>query len=133
MSSLKVKKVLVVDDDPTARRLIGRALQRSGYFVVLASDGSRALTVLEDNPDFDLLVTDMQMPKMDGRALVTAVLERFKNPPPVIIVSGAIKLSQITGLLDMGVKRFMPKPPNIAHLLAYAQDLTDTSAKLRAI
>lgn len=127
MTTPRGKTVLVVDDEATARKLIGRALERSGYFVILASDGERAMTVLEDNPDIDLLVTDMQMPHKDGRALVSEMMECFKAPPPVIIISGAIKLSEITGLLDIGVKRFMPKPPNIAHLLSYAQDLTDAT------
>ena len=127
---MKHKKVLVVDDDPVACKLIGRALQRTGYFVVFASNGVRALSVLEDNRDIDLLVTDMQMPEMDGRELVLAMLKQLKNPPPVILVSGAIKLSQITDLLDLGVKRFMPKPANIAHLLAYAADLTDREDRL---
>jgi CheY-like chemotaxis protein len=117
-------KILVVDDDVTTLRVLGKIIKSSGHEPVLSRDASRALNILEDNADFSLLITDAAMPEMDGRALIEKIrdCEKLKHIP-VIMVSGVISLRDITDLLERGVSRFMPKP-------IVAEDLKEYICKL---
>jgi CheY-like chemotaxis protein len=111
------RRVLVADDDPVTRKLLQRALTASGYQIILASDGLRALATLDDNPDIDLLITDVLMPNMDGRDLVRALREddRFEHLP-LIIMSATVSIGEIRRLLELGASRFLAKPVSPALL-----------------
>ena len=63
-------KVLVVDDDRTARATVAGGIELAGHTTIQAADGERAYAILEDNPDVGMVVTDVLMPRMDGRELV---------------------------------------------------------------
>ena len=66
------RHILVVDDDPAIREAVRRFLSRNGYEIVTASDGTEALDVLaRRGGNVDLLLTDLTMPGMGGRALIT--------------------------------------------------------------
>jgi CheY-like chemotaxis protein len=56
------KKILIADDDAASRSLVARAVEREGYSAILASDGIRARTILDDNSDIALMITDIVMP-----------------------------------------------------------------------
>lgn len=122
-------KVVVAEDDPYVARFIARAMSSMGYCPVLCRDGRRALNVLEDNSDTRLLITDISMANMDGRALVAAVrsLERFKKLP-IIITSGLVQVSEITDLLDPGVTCYLGKPVDVDELRSYARSLVEDGA-----
>jgi CheY-like chemotaxis protein len=107
----KQKMVLVVDDDPVVRKVLHRTLERAGYVVVLASDGLRALHLLEDNETLDLLITDVLMPGLDGRELVQALRRdpRF-TLLPTIIMSATVGIREIQRLMELGASRFLAKP-----------------------
>ena len=76
------RTVLVVDDSPTMRGMIQRALVAGGYRVVEAADGVEALSRLEQD-DMDAILTDVNMPRMDGLAFIRAVraAPRFARIP----------------------------------------------------
>lgn len=122
-------KVVIAEDDRQVARFIARVMISMGYFPILCSDGRRALNVLEDNPDTQLLITDVSMPEMDGRSLVMEIRGRsgFKKLP-IIITSGLVRVSEITDLLDIGVTCFLGKPVEVADLKAYARSLVDRGA-----
>lgn len=103
--------VLVVDDDKTTRMVLGKMLRNRGLQVVLASDGVRAKTILEDNPDIRVLVTDVVMPLLDGRDLLASLREdeRYGNLA-IIVMSATVTVGEITRLLEMGASRFLAKP-----------------------
>jgi CheY-like chemotaxis protein len=109
--------VLIADDDTVTRKVLHKALGNAGYWVLLASDGLRAKAVLEDNPDIDLLITDVLMPGLDGRELVQALRQdpRFEQLP-VIIMSATVSIREITNLLELGASRFLAKPVSPASL-----------------
>ncbi|PLX83135.1 MAG: two-component system response regulator [Desulfuromonas sp.] len=65
-------RILTVDDSPTVRQLLGTTLMDAGYEVVEAKDGEEALKIME-NQHVDMLVTDLNMPKLDGIGLVKQV------------------------------------------------------------
>ena len=79
-------RILVADDNPTVRGTIAAALEAAGHDVVQAADGGEAAARL-DAGGFDLLVTDLEMPIMDGLDLLQRV-RASPRPIPVIMVSG---------------------------------------------
>lgn len=64
------KKILVADDEPVVLNLTGAILRRSGYHVIAASDGDKALELFREDPEVDLVLTDVVMPAMSGPQLV---------------------------------------------------------------
>ena len=117
-------KILVADDSKTTRTLWVRIIQQMGLVVIQASDGAQALRILDDNPDISLLVTDIEMPNMDGTELIKRVRthSEYENLP-IIVISGVIKLADIDGLLDIGASRFLPKPLKKSDLKEYIKVL----------
>ncbi len=113
-------KVLVVEDDAIARRIIQGAVESLGHTGIQASTGARAMNALQDNEDVRLVVTDLMLPELTGQELVRMVRgnQRWKDLP-IIMVSGVVPLSEIVGILEMGASRFLPKPIDIAELKRY--------------
>ena len=72
------KKIMTVDDSPTVRQMVGLTLRDAGYDVVEAVDGIDALRRLEQEP-VHMLITDLNMPRMDGVGLIKAVRENPVN------------------------------------------------------
>lgn len=126
-------KVLIADDELVSRRLLVHAMQSLGLASVETSNGRMAWEVLQENLDTALLITDMLMPEMDGRELVTRVRadERFLELP-IILVSGVVTLKEINDLLLLGVSRFLPKPIDVAMLKDEVSRLIGETAKLTA-
>ena len=77
-------KILVVDDSRTDQMIIKNMLV--GYDVMLASDGVAALSIIEKNPDIDLMILDLNMPNMDGFQVLDALKsnERYKSLRTII-------------------------------------------------
>ena len=67
------KKVLVVEDSPSVRAMLAAELSEFQFNVVVASDGVEALNMIRLDPAYDLVITDVEMPRMDGLALTVAV------------------------------------------------------------
>ena len=119
-----MKKVLIVDDDASTRCLLAQIVESVGGVSVESSNGERALNILADNSGIDLVITDMVMPKMGGRELVNAIRESKKyDNIPIILISGIVRLSEITDLLESGVRYFVPKPVNRALVTEYLQNV----------
>jgi two-component system, cell cycle sensor histidine kinase and response regulator CckA len=86
----RLARVLVVDDDAMLRGLLSRMLRESGYDVVLAEDGIEALRCLADDDAIDILVADLRMPRMGGRALGERL--RPERPSlPILYISGYVE------------------------------------------
>jgi CheY-like chemotaxis protein len=79
--------VLVVDDDPAVRSFEEKALLAEGYRVITAGNGLSALEMLSSVGRIDLVVSDIEMPQLDGLALL-ARLRQLPSAPPVLLVSG---------------------------------------------
>lgn len=105
-------QVLIVDDEPMIRQVVRLALSTSGYRVLDAETSDAALQALSDNPDLDLLVTDIVMP--DGNGCDLALRMRERNPRlPVLFISGY----EPERLTDVPSSGFLQKPFRIPELL----------------
>jgi CheY-like chemotaxis protein len=110
-----VKRILIADDDASIRRLLERTLAPLATELHFCSDGLHALDALRCNGAYDLLITDVKMPVMDGRQLVTAVLaDADLAGMPILVTSGIVSGREVTDLLHAGVCGFLAKPLNVA-------------------
>ena len=81
-------RILIAEDEEPLRTLIKRALAEEGHFVIATADGSEALETLQsEGGGFDLLLTDIKMPVMDGIALALAVARDFPKLP-ILLMTG---------------------------------------------
>lgn len=101
--------LLIADDDRTNRMRLAQVVRSLGYHPVLASDGARALAILEDNPDIACVVTDWQMPVLDGPGLIRS-LRDAGNSVPVLVYSAYRSVSEVGALLEQGATGFLPYP-----------------------
>jgi two-component system chemotaxis response regulator CheY len=107
------KMILIVDDSPVMRSFIRRSLQIAGYQVSAwreAANGREGLERLSEGP-VDLILTDINMPVMDGEGFVRAVKadEKWREIPVVVISTDATH-KRVTGLLDLGAAGYLRKP-----------------------
>lgn len=105
-------KLLVVDDSSTMRRIIKNTLARLGHTDVLeGADGVEGWDVLNANTDVDMLITDWNMPEMNGLELVIKVRadERFVDLPIIMVTTEGGKAEVITAL-KAGVNNYIVKP-----------------------
>ncbi|DAB38673.1 MAG TPA: chemotaxis response regulator CheY [Sulfuricurvum sp.] len=105
-------KLLVVDDSSTMRRIIKNTLSRLGYEDVLeGEDGVQGWSVLNENPDMGMLITDWNMPEMNGLELVKKVRAdaRFADLPIIMVTTEGGKAEVITAL-KAGVNNYIVKP-----------------------
>jgi len=118
---MSVRKVLVVDDDPTSRRLMSHILKREGYDVATAGDGQEALDLMADDPA-DILITDRMMPNMDGVELLKAVRQSpTYGRIPVVIVTANSDARDQPEAEAAGATAFLTKPVGSTELLATVQ------------
>lgn len=105
-------KLLVVDDSSTMRRIIKNTLSRLGYNDVLeAEHGIDAWQVMEKNSDIDMLITDWNMPEMNGLELVRKVRADAKYQDlPIIMVTTEGGKSEVITALKAGVNNYIVKP-----------------------
>lgn len=116
-SRLHGKRVLVVDDEADARELMSWALQEAGADVVVAADGIEALGLLSaERPD--IVLTDVQMPGMDGFRLLDAMRTRLTDgPPPAIAISARANLEEARRAAEAGFAAHLTKPLDLNLLL----------------
>jgi chemosensory pili system protein ChpA (sensor histidine kinase/response regulator) len=102
--------VMVVDDSLTMRKVLSRALEREGYRVITAKDGMDAIQVLQENMP-DIMLTDIEMPRMDGFELVRNVRDDEKTRDlPIIIISSRTAEKHRNLAKEIGVNAFLGKP-----------------------
>lgn len=103
-------RIAVAEDDPHLRQLVTLALGRRGYDVVAFANGAEAFTVVSQG-GFDLLISDVKMPKMDGIELCTAIRQRFgKLDLPVILCSVLDEEDDILRGYEAGANEYLVKP-----------------------
>lgn len=125
---MQIRKVLMVDDDPTIRRVASISLSRIGNWEVeLASSGQHALELLESSSaDFDLILLDVMMPVMDGPSTLRAILNKQKSSRiPVIFMTAKVQKHEVQAYYDLGVCGVIIKPFDPVTLPAQIQKVVD--------
>ncbi|MBI4483857.1 MAG: response regulator, partial [Acidobacteria bacterium] len=107
-------RILVVDDDEAARYSIQRALETEGYEVAVSSRARRALDV-QQTYDPDVIVSDVNMPEMDGIAFLRELSTR-PMPPPVIMITAYSTLEIAVRSLREGAFDYLTKPFDVEQL-----------------
>ena len=119
--------VLVVDDEPGARRAIIRLLGRAGYETLAAGDGREALRVLESTaPAPDVILLDVMMPEMDGLELLEAL---HRHPQwkalPVVVLTARSDTHTVNRAQQLGAKAYLVKATfSVAELLDHVKQYT---------
>lgn len=108
-------RILVVEDEIDLNRIICARLRDRGYDVLSAENGVSALQIMESNR-FDMILTDIMMPKMDGFALADAVRSTDKSIPIIFMTARDDKASKMFGY-SIGVDDYIVKPFDIDILL----------------
>ena len=126
------RPILVVDDDAKIVRLVRTYLERDGFSVVTAADGPGALDAIERHRPA-LVVLDLMLPELDGRAVVRAVRgDDAAAATPILIVSArGSTIDRIAGLED-GADDYLPKPFSPAELVLRVKSILRRTASSRA-
>lgn len=110
-------KLLVVDDENNLRLVVQKELSRLGHSVETESDGENAWKALEEN-DFDVLLCDINMPRLDGIGLLRRLREKRPNPPEVIMLTGHATVETAIEAMKLGAYDYLTKPYRITELAA---------------
>ncbi|MGD9768815.1 MAG: chemotaxis protein CheW, partial [Pseudolabrys sp.] len=109
-SEHKRRSLLLVDDSPFFRNMLTPVLQAAGYDVITAADGSEALAHLRDGKTVDIVITDIDMPQMDGFALAEAVRQEPATAAvPVIALSSHVSVAAIERGREVGLHDYVAK------------------------
>ena len=111
-------RILVVDDEASIRDLLAKTLALAEYDVDLAPDGRSALERLRVIP-YDLLITDLKMPGVDGLTVIREA-RRLKPDIPVIIITGFSTEASAIEAINLGVSGYLTKPFRVPRVLAAA-------------
>ena len=114
-----MKRIMIVDDHAPVVRVMRLGLEEAGYEVETASNGSECLVRLLDKlPDF--LVTDIDMPRMSGKELCTAIEEQFPNRDfPIIVLTSRTELEHRDWTREIDNLEFMEKPVSVRRLVSH--------------
>ena len=112
-------RILLVDDEESIRKLLSRMLE-SNYDVEVAADGDAAIRLLrEPEAHYDLLISDLNMPGMDGLTLIREA-QRIDPALPAVVITGYSTESSAIEALNLGVAGYLTKPFGTTQVLAAA-------------
>jgi DNA-binding NtrC family response regulator len=117
-------RLLVVDDENNLRLVIQKEMSRLGYEVETASDGEAAWEASEQK-DFDVLLCDINMPRLDGIGLLRRLKEKRQNPPEVIMLTGQATVESAIQAMKLGAYDYLTKPYRITELAALVAQAAD--------
>ena len=117
-------KLLVVDDENNLRLVVQKEMSRQGHEVETAADGEAAWELLE-HQDCDVLLCDMNMPRLDGIGLLRRLREKSQNPPEVIMLTGQATVESAIEAMKLGAYDYLTKPYRITELSVLVAQAAD--------
>jgi two-component system, NtrC family, nitrogen regulation response regulator NtrX len=120
-----MSKILIIEDEPAIRRVLTKILteESDAYTVEEAEDGVQGLEKIK-NEDYDLVLCDIKMPKMDGQELLEAV-KKIKPEIPIVMISGHGDLETAVKTMRHGAFDYISKPPDLNRLLNTVRNALD--------
>jgi two-component system chemotaxis response regulator CheY len=104
-----MSRILSIDDSPSVRQLVAMALREDGHVVVNASDGAEGLTIV-GKESFDLVITDFNMPKMNGLEFIKAFRKAGHRFTPVLVLTTEVKPELKEAAKQAGATGWIVKP-----------------------
>ncbi|HBK82552.1 MAG TPA: response regulator [Flavobacterium sp.] len=120
-----MSKILIIEDEATIRRVLIKILseENESYVVEEAADGLQGVEKVK-NDDFDLILCDIKMPKMDGLEVLEAV-KKMKPEIPMVMISGHGDLETAINTMRLGAFDYISKPPDLNRLLNTVRNALD--------
>ncbi len=118
-------RILIIEDEAAIRRVLGKILteESNDYEVVEASDGLEGINKIKDE-DYDLVLCDIKMPKMDGVEVLEAA-RKLKPEIPMVMISGHGDLDTAVNTMRLGAFDYISKPPDLNRLLNTVRNALD--------
>lgn len=110
-------RILIVDDEDPIREVVSSMLSSSGFVCTQSQSGREALALLQSGEEFELMLSDMMMPGMDGEALLASTKERFPDIP-VVMITAVHDISIALNAIRNGAYDYLLKPFDREQLLA---------------
>ena len=123
-NALHVPRVLIVDDERAMVRGLAKLLELAGFFVITAYEGREAIALVESSA-FDVIVSDIRMPGMDGLALLREIRARDLDVP-VVFLTGSPTLETAVEAIAYGAFRYLTKPVDAQELTAVVERAAQT-------
>lgn len=119
-------RILIIEDEAAIRRVLNKILteENKGYEVFEAEDGLAGMEIIK-NEDFDLVLCDIKMPKMDGVEVLEAI-KKIKPEIPIVMISGHGDLDTAVNTMRLGAFDYISKPPDLNRLLNTVRIALDT-------
>jgi two-component system nitrogen regulation response regulator NtrX len=120
-----MSKILIIEDEASIRRVLNKILseENDSYQVEEAEDGVQGLEKIK-NTDYDLVLCDIKMPKMDGEELLEAV-KKIKPEIPMVMISGHGDMETAINTMRLGAFDYISKPPDLNRLLNTVRNALD--------
>ncbi|WDP88437.1 MAG: response regulator [Desulfobacter sp.] len=123
LESKNQEKIMVADDESSIRVILQSAFEDYGYYVEAYPNGEEALERFRESPNFfDLLITDVAMPKMPGDKLAREIL-RIRKDMPIIIHTGYSESFDEKTAYRSGIRKYLQKPADVNDILLAVQDI----------
>lgn len=120
-----MSRILIIEDEPAIRRVLVKILseENTSYTVEEAEDGAVGYEKIK-NTDYDLVLCDIKMPKMDGVELLEAV-KKIKPEIPMVMISGHGDMETAINTMRLGAFDYISKPPDLNRLLNTVRNALD--------
>lgn len=125
----KKRRILVVEDDPSISLGLSMNLEAEGYEVRVADDGEAGLAAASEG-EFDLLILDVMLPKLNGLEVLRTVRAKGETVPIIILSARGAEMDKVIGL-ELGAEDYITKPFGLAELLARVKAVLRRSAMLQ--
>jgi chemosensory pili system protein ChpA (sensor histidine kinase/response regulator) len=122
------RRVLLVDDSISVRKFVGQMLQRAGFDVVTAIDGADALTQIGDTV-FDAVITDLEMPRINGYELIADLRRRSSTRDiPIVVLTTRAAEKHANAARRLGVKHYVTKPVDEQSFVSLIQSIASSAS-----
>lgn len=120
-------RILIAEDEIVSRMAVGKIVTSLGHVPIFSPDGQHALETLSIDESIDIVITDVVMPRLNGRELVGRIRGmKHLESIPIIMMSSYVGPKEIADLIEHGATRFQPKPLSYEYLKCNIESCLDT-------
>lgn len=112
---MKLKRILVAEDNKLILETITHSLMREGYIIIKAIDGQQCIRLLEDM-EVDLVITDLYMPNINGHEVISFIRDERKKTTPILVLSASETEDNVSKVFELGADDFLIKPFSLVEL-----------------